>query len=209
MDDARYLSRRQYVECVEQGSRYTTARLVAAANMFDTLPADALPDDVQLPADFSDVVRETLARLDMLPKTDFRDSLVGHLGRLQKPSLPSKLYHRSDLLSFQAQGEFPDLKDVLRIGAQFRNFIVHGGTKFDYKKYELLVPFLTDTLEFVFSVSDLIDAGWDFEQWIADDRGGDHQFTTFRRTYPQSIEAFKVAKKLLRTASIKQNVRLL
>lgn len=200
MDNARYLSRRQYVECVEKDSHYTTTRLVAAANMFDTLPADALPEDVQLPSDFLEAVSETLARFKMLPKTDYRDSLVGHLGRLQKPSLPSKLYHRSKLISSQAQDLFPHLDEVLRIGGQFRNFIVHGGNKFDYKKYELLVPFLTDTLEFVFAASDLIDAGWDFDQWITDDIWGDHQFTKFRRMYPQWIEAFMVAKKLPRTA---------
>lgn len=194
MDEARYMPRRQYVECIEDQSHYTTNRLVAAANMFDTLPADALPADVTLPPDFEDVVNETIDRLDKLPKTDFRNSLASYLGRLKRPSLPVKLYHRSSLICSRLEDEFPDLNSVLRIAGKFRNFLVHGGQEFDYIRYESFLPFLTDSLEFVFAASDLVDAGWNIERWRSANVWGDHQFTKFRRDYPQTIEAFMAAK---------------
>ncbi|MFC3460057.1 ApeA N-terminal domain 1-containing protein [Massilia haematophila] len=194
VDEARHMSRRQYVECVEDETRYTTGRLVAAANMFDTLPADALPPDVTLPEDFENAVSESVAIFESLPKTDFRDSMLGHFKRLKKPSLPAKVYYRSSLICSRMAEPLPNLNDVLRIGCRFRNFLVHGDPKFPYRKYESLLPFLTDTLEFVFAASDLIDAGWDIEQWCVDNIWGNHKFTIYRRDYPQWIEVFMTAK---------------
>jgi hypothetical protein len=46
----------------------------------------------------------------------------------------------------------------------------------------------------VFAASDLIDAGWDIEQWCVDNIWGNHKFTIYRRDYPQWIEAFMTAK---------------
>lgn len=193
-DEARYMSRRQYVECIEDETRYTTGRLVAAANMFDTLPAEALPPDVTLPKDFERAVSESVAIFESLPKTDFRDSMLGHFNRLKKPSLPAKVYHRASLISSRMVEPFPNLNEALRIGCRFRNFLVHGDPKFPYKKYESLLPFLIDTLEFVFGASELIDAGWDVGQWYEDEIWGNHKFTIYRRDYQHCIEAFMTAK---------------
>jgi hypothetical protein len=130
VDEARHMSRRQYVECVEDETRYTTGRLVAAANMFDTLPADALPPDITLPEDFENAVSESVAIFESLPKTDFRDSMLGHFKRLRKSSLPAKVYYRSSLICSRMAKPLPNLNDVLRIGCRFRNFLVHGDPNF-------------------------------------------------------------------------------
>ena len=74
-----------------------------------------------------------------------------------------------------------------------RNFFVHGGqSRFDYRKHNAyLITFFTDTLEFVFAVSDLIDAGWDAQSWIVRPTVLAHPFARYRYDYARQLQQLK------------------
>jgi len=186
-----FLPRRRYVECVEDENHYSANRLVAAANMFDILPSEALPTTVQLPAGFSEALDKAKALFDEFPRTDLCNSVRGNLSRAKKPALKAKIYHRSAIVC--SLMSFPQLNEVIRIAVDFRNFFVHGSDTFDYGKYEIHLPFLTEALEFTFAASDFIDAGWDAGKWYELKIWGSHKFTSFRRQYPENIAFFTKA----------------
>jgi hypothetical protein len=82
-----------------------------------------------------------------------------------------------------ARETFPELQFVASVAVKCRNFLVHGSSGVDYQAVEHLAPFLTDTLEFVFAASDLIEAGWDAQRWNAAPHGWGHSFARFRAGY--------------------------
>jgi hypothetical protein len=48
-----------------------------------------------------------------------------------------------------------------------RNHYVHGGeAAVDYSTNFEVVTFFTETLEFVFAASDLIECGWNLKSWL-------------------------------------------
>nr|VFK30821.1 MAG: hypothetical protein BECKMB1821G_GA0114241_10711 [Candidatus Kentron sp. MB]VFK34393.1 MAG: hypothetical protein BECKMB1821I_GA0114274_107014 [Candidatus Kentron sp. MB]VFK76494.1 MAG: hypothetical protein BECKMB1821H_GA0114242_105914 [Candidatus Kentron sp. MB] len=52
---------------------------------------------------------------------------------------------------------------------------------------------ISDTLEFVFAASDLIEAGWDAARWNRDSHGTGHTFAQFRSIYDIRLEELKRA----------------
>jgi hypothetical protein len=51
--------------------------------------------------------------------------------------------------------------------------------------------FFTDTLEFVFATSELIEAGWDMKAWIAHGTSMTHPFGRYWGTYGDRLRALK------------------
>lgn len=155
------VARRRYLECMRKTNRYGPERLVAAANMFDILPAYAVPLASGLPDDFA-ATRDACAEMFRKhPPGIERNSALSALGRLGKPSLPKKLAHRVSIVESKLGWRFPDLQFVAEVAVKCRNFFVHGSSdEIDYEMVETLVPFLTDALEFVFASSDFIESGW-------------------------------------------------
>jgi len=170
--------------CMRKANKYSPERLVAAANMFDILPTEALPSAFDLPDELAATRDECSARFRMHPAGVDRNSALSALGRLGKPSLPKKVAHRVAIIDSQLGELFPELQFVTSIAVRCRNFFVHGSsTDFDYQKIEPFVPFLTDALEFVFAASDFIDAGWDAKRREASLDGTGHSFARFRAGY--------------------------
>ncbi|AYX27224.1 hypothetical protein EGY16_02805 [Burkholderia pseudomallei] len=77
---------------------------------------------------------------------------------------------------------------------------MHGskGT-FDYQEHFTEFAFITDTLEFIFAVSDLLDLGWDFKGWMDEGLSMMHPFGSYAVNYPQNISRLKalVGKQIL------------
>jgi hypothetical protein len=83
---------------------------------------------------------------------------------------------------------------VAIVAVKCRNFFVHGSSSdIDYQKVEHLMPFLTDTLEFIFVASDFIDAGWDAQRWNSDAHGWGHNFARFRSEYEMALAELRHA----------------
>jgi len=51
--------------------------------------------------------------------------------------------------------------------------------------------FFSDTLEFVFATSDLIEAGWDMKVWIARGTTMSHPFGSYWASYSDRLRALK------------------
>jgi hypothetical protein len=82
---------------------------------------------------------------------------------------------------------------VLEQAVNCRNHYVHGGpSKIDYRNHFFeTVAFFTQTLEFVFAASDLIDAGWSFTRWFQQGTTGSHPFGTYCSYYKDNLRALK------------------
>lgn len=63
--------------------------------------------------------------------------------------------------------------------------------RFDYDRNFEAVTFFTNTLEFVFATSDLIDAGWDARSWISHGTTMTHPFGQYRANYPFALKCLK------------------
>jgi len=85
--------------------------------------------------------------------------------------------------------------DVLALAVNCRNHYVHGTPpKADYTRHFFeTVPFLTESLEFVFGTSDLMDAGWDFGAFTQQGTTMSHPFGSFLVNYAHALETLNSA----------------
>jgi hypothetical protein len=186
------VARTRYLGCMRKANNYDSERLVAAANMFDILPADAVPSSTELSEELALAKEKCIGIFRSLPKSIDRDSALSALGRLGQSSLPKKVAHRVKIIEAKLGERFPDLQYVASIAVKRRNFFVHGSSYgIDHSKLEEFVPFLTDALEFIFSASDFIEAGWDAATWKSG--GWGHNFARFRSNYNEELAAFQLA----------------
>lgn len=186
-DEAWRDARQRFSSSFAEQQTYTIDRLIASANMFDILPESALPPDVPLSEGLKSATDRCSQILKELPQGPERDSVLGALGRIRKSNLKNKIRHKAKLL-VEAVGErFPDLPTVIDEAVNCRNYYVHGGKpRFEYGTSGMLY-FLTDTLEFVFAVSDLIEAGWDVRAWCETPTSMSHPFGRYRVGYPENL----------------------
>lgn len=182
------VARARYLECLRKADKYGAERLVAAANMFDILPPEAVPLATKLPEDLAATREACKAMFRKLPMGIDRNSALDALGRLGKPSLPKKIAYRTSIVESKLGESFPDLQLVASVAVKCRNFFVHGSSAdIDYEKVEPLLPFLTNALEFIFVSSDFIDAGWDAQRWNSNPYSWGHSFTRFRSEYEMAL----------------------
>jgi hypothetical protein len=172
--------------------RFDVARLVGAANMFDILPASAVPQTVELSSELAaaaKLARETFAKL---PESAERASILSALGRLGTPALKHKIRHRVKVISDVVGERFPELTKVTDEAVNCRNHYVHGSApSFDYDENFDCVTFFTRTLEFVFAASDLVEAGWNIKEWLAGWTAMRHPFDEFRIDYKDRLQRLK------------------
>lgn len=184
--------RARYATSSAHQNRYGIDRLVGAANMFDIMPATAYPKVMPLPTELLNAKNATINTFRSLPASPERDSVLNALGRIGKPSLKSKVRSRVKLIMDTVGAEFPDLELVTDHAVDCRNFYVHGTPgKYDYGTHADQPAFLTDTLEFVFAASDLIEAGWDIAEWIKQGTTMSHPFGRYRVGYAERLATLK------------------
>ena len=168
--------------------RYGIDRIVGAANMFDLLPESHAPKKKMIDKQLADVVDECRTLFEALPSTTAKQSVLSVLGRVGKASLPDKVYHRADKIMLAVGDKFPDLRLPCKHAVLARNHYVHGSdASFDYLENFTEFAFITDTLEFVFAVSDLLDLGWDFKNWMDEGTGMSHPFGAYFVDYSANL----------------------
>jgi hypothetical protein len=87
---------------------------------------------------------------------------------------------------------FPELLTIGDEAVNCSNYYVHGGKpRFDYNANFNVVSFFTETLEFVFAASDLVEAGWDIKSWANVPTTMSHPFARFRVAYPMHLKELK------------------
>lgn len=185
-------ARQRFSDSFANQRYYTFDRIIGAANMFDILPDSAAPPNVKLSDEMAYVKELCRANFKSLPVSPERDSVLGALGRLGNSNLKQKVRHRSQLLVDIVGEKFPELSLVTDEAVNCRNHYVHGSTpKFDYSNAYEGVVFFTDTLEFVFAASDLIEAGWDVKAWIENGTSTSHSFGLYCFNYKTNLQALK------------------
>jgi ApeA N-terminal domain 1 len=203
-DNLRREARQRFSNCFAQRSTYSHDRLIGAANMFDILPPDAVPQDVELSPELREAKEAGQRIFERLSQSIERDSVLGALGRLGKSSLKRKIRSRAERI-IGAQGDrFPDLFLVTDEAVNCRNHFVHGSrASFDYTEHFDVVCFFTDALEFVFAASDLIDSGWDVYAWTRHGTTMSHPFGGFIVSYTGGVRRLKEVLQLSRNAGTK------
>ena len=174
--------------------QFTIDRLVGAANMFDILPASAVPADVPLTKEMEDAKAASRAQFKPLPPSPERDSVLNALGRLGKASLKRKVRARAKLILDRIPARFPELELVIDEAVDCRNYFVHGSkAKMDYSDEFDQVIFFTEALEFIFAASDLIECGWNIDEWSKQSSTVSHPFDRFRLDYEPRLNDLKRA----------------
>jgi hypothetical protein len=176
-------------------NRYDIDRLVGAANMFDILPSSVYPATVALSSELEKARDDARDAFKSLPASPERDSVLGALGRIGKLSLKRKVRSRANVIAEAIPSQFPQLDLVVDQAVDCRNYYVHGTeTNIDYSDNADLIQFLTDTLEFVFAVSDLVEAGWNIESWVMQPSSLSHPFAQYRIDYSRHLGELKKQK---------------
>ncbi|MGH1404140.1 MAG: HEPN domain-containing protein [Alphaproteobacteria bacterium] len=179
-------ARARFVQSFRNQNNYTIDRLVGAANMFDILPDNAVGSPKSLCPELSKAIEACKKVLSAIPRTQERDGILGALGRAGNHNLKTKVKHRARLITDQID-KLPELDLVIDQTINCRNFYVHGASK----KEKLTAKdrlhfsiFFTDTLEFIFATSELIEAGWDIKEWVSKGSCLSHPFSRYIHGYP-------------------------
>jgi len=191
-DDSWRDARGRFSNCFAKENSYDVDRLIGAANMFDILPSSAVPLDVPISKELEEAGKTSRKAFRALPRTPERDSVLGAFGRVGKPNLKHKVRHRAEHILKVVGNRFPELITVTDEAVNCRNFYVHGGeASFDYGAHFDVVTFFTQTLEFVFAASDLVEAGWDVKAWCNTSTTMSHPFARYRVNYKNEFQELK------------------
>jgi hypothetical protein len=109
-------------------------------------------------------------------------------------TLKNKVLSKVEVIHRAFGDHFKDLDAVVFIAVSARNYFVHGTDSIGYKHYDGLMPFLVDTLEFVFVASDLIECGWDAMLWAEHDPGHSHHLGSYFSAYELEMPKFYAAQ---------------
>ncbi|WP_129583737.1 HEPN domain-containing protein, partial [Photobacterium aquimaris] len=132
---------------------YDIDRIIRSANIFDLIPCKS--SKIELNSELKEAKAKAKEIFKMLPHSNEKLSMLGHIGRIGTKTLKHKISDRINIIEENSNINIDILKFVSGHSVDCRNFFVHGGTKkFDYYEHDHLVHFFTDTLEFIFVVSD-------------------------------------------------------
>jgi len=185
--DHRWATARARLRRVWASRSYTVDRLVAAANVFDLLPSDTYGSEPTLPPELSTAKKQARAIFRGLPESQERNYVLGSLGRIGGWSLSKKIRHRAESVVTIVGALLPRIDDVLREAVALRNDYVHGPSQSGHERRNRQLVFLTDSLEFVFLASDLIDAGWDIAKWYKRPMSAGHPFGDYLASYRANV----------------------
>ena len=171
---------------------YNYNRILAAANVFDLLPSDVYGDRAALSQETYVAVEEANRIFRALPASEDRDDTLGHLGRVGDWRLKRKIRHRSKIISDTIGSVVPDLTAVVDQAVNLRNHYVHGAAfRLGNDGRLPFLRFLTDSLEFIFFASDLVEVGWDIVRWCSKAKPRGHPFHNYLVSYSEDLGRLK------------------
>ena len=204
-DDTWHEARRRFFNNVGPQYIYSVVRLIIVANLFDILPDDAMPSKTDLSEDLKSA-RDRCREIFMtLPPTPERDSVLDAFGRIGQSSLREKICHRAKRLIVQFRDQIPEMDMVIKEAVKCRNYYVHGSSdsNIDCNNSKGTKVFLTETLEFVFATSDLIDSGWNIKKWWQNCHVPyyNHPFAMYLNSYEKQLQKFNSLPKKAKNSS--------
>ena len=158
-DDSWNDARNRFFGWFRKQKSYDIDRLVSAANMFDLLPEEAFSSEGKL-------------------------------------ILAQKIRCRSLYVEKEIGDKVPGIgEEVTKTAVACRNYYVHGPKsnkkekmEMDYDEEKGIRIFLMETLEFIFVVSDLIEAGWNITYWYENSLPLNHPFGLYLFRYKPRLE---------------------
>jgi hypothetical protein len=153
------------------------------------LPESAVPASTTLSEELAAAKKQCKAVFVALPESDERESLLNALGRLGRASLKQKVRYRAKKILSVVGERFPKLDWVCDRAVECRNHFVHGSAlKFELERPSTNLGFLTDTLEFVFTASEFVEASWDINRFLGTPTSMSHPFGSYRVRYKDGLE---------------------
>jgi hypothetical protein len=191
-DNSRRTARVRFSQAFGLQNWYPHDRTVGAANMFDLLPDDAVPARATVQPQILATKEECRRLFKELPPSLEREAMLQALGRIGKSSLRHKIRHRAKPILEALERAFPQIDLAIDEAVTCRNFFVHGDDpSFDYEEQLGTTAFLTDTLEFVFGASDLVEAGWEIRSWAKRHATLSHPYASYRHNYELNIRELR------------------
>ena len=189
-------ARERFYTSMEYQRRFVEDRIIGAANMFDLLPSSAVGPERVISESSLDAIskaRQILrqGRTDPSDSDDPCNEALSRLGTIKRKTLRQKVHFRATKILNSVDGAFPDLFLVIDQAIKCRNVFVHGAFTLPASVYVEQLGFLTKTLEFVFGISDLIEAGWDVQGWLDGPKGFNDALGTYAVGYSENLETFK------------------
>lgn len=176
-----------------QARGYTADRLASAANMFDLLPSIEMPTQ-SLPGCLGALMKHFRLVLKKCPRSQQRDRVLDALARVTAPTLRQRIEHRAEKVTNEIGHLIPGIEVVIKTAVNCRNYIVHGSANSVIRRIiDPHLPFLVDSLEFIFAASDLIDLGWDIAQWCKRQKAHRHPFDAYLAGYEDNCLSLKSA----------------
>jgi len=171
---------------------YSIDRIVGAANMFDLLPDSRAPKTKEIELEAKTAIEKSRAIFKALPDTYARQSALSALASVGRASLRDKVLYCAKTVQLASGNRFHDIELPCTQAVLCRNHFVHGSrAEFNYVQQFGSFAFLVNTLEFVFAFSDLIELGWNFEEWRKDGAGLNNEFGAYLFAYDRSLTELK------------------
>ena len=171
---------------------YKYDRIIAAANVFDLLPSDVYGSNAPLPQDLSNAIKEAKMIFRRLPESEERSDVLGYLGRVGGWRLKRKIRYRVKSITDTIGHLVPEIGLVIDEAINLRNHYVHGTPSRVGNEQRLkLLSFFTNSLEFIFFASDLIDVGWDISEWCRKPKPLGHPFHDYLVSYQENLSKLK------------------
>lgn len=124
---------------------------------------------------------------DLLPPDEKRFSN----GKMIRSSAKLIMKKAEPILESVGENNLQNLDSVIQFAVDCRNHYVHGkAAKVNYRAGRT-ITFLTESMEFIYGVSELLECGWDIRSWLDNDRGGGHPFGHYLRNYDNSLLELK------------------
>ena len=175
-------------------SSYNYDRMIAAANVFDLLPSDGYVRSAALSEELTDAIEKAKAIFISLAECDERNDMLGYLGHIGGWRLKNKIKHRAKGIIDTIGDVVPELELVVSEAVNLRNYCVHGTQGRGSIDQKLgLLGFFSNSLEFVFFASDLVDAGWDISEWHQKPKPLGHPFHDYLVYYQENLSRLKTA----------------
>ena len=177
---------------------YDADRLISVANMFDVLPKEDSPHKPELDEEIKIAVEESKIIWEGALKHTKKNSesqkqcksILGKLGSIGKNvNLKEKICHRSEKVIEKIEDKVPELGWVIGKAVICRNHYTHRDRPEAIKNCDKVKNFLTETLEFVFAASELVEAGWDIENWGYNKSS--HPFGRYLGSYENHLKHYR------------------
>lgn len=180
------MARAAFFDSYNKQHKYDVNRLVNSANMFYLLPRAKKEN---LDEDTNAIISECREMIKQLRDCKIKSSIMGALGRAGEGSLKDIIMQRADVVQANLGVDLYKIEGVISRAVKCRNYYVHGGRRtVDPAQNSRLVWFLTETLEFLFITSELIDCGLDMARYSEMPINRNHPLNLYLRNYVAEVK---------------------